>query len=255
MYLSTAHPLLLSGQGFPSRRVHKAGLAGTFQGTAGAGTPPELRVLPSLFPPQCASGLSTQSPSPFTHLEMSTSQLVCSVTDPSDETHTGIPLWPPRKVLCVCPGHSSCPRCPRHCSLAAFRTVALTPPIPEVFWPTCPQPGDMKLVPSWVLVIFPPALFPGSSEVKNQECFSSSVTFFFTSVYNRTQGFFFFFLNRIFKNIFIYFWLCWVFVATRGLSLVAASWGATLHCRPRAQRCQPQQPPEGFQQARPCELS
>ena len=92
-------------------------------------------------------------------------------------------------------------------------------------------------------------------EVKNQECFSSSVTFFFTSVYNRTQGFFFFFLNRIFKNIFIYFWLCWVFVAARGLSLVAASWGATLHCRPRAQRCKPQQPPEGFQQARPCELS
>ena len=51
MYLSTAHPLLLSGQGFPSRRVHKAGLAGTFQGTAGAGTPLSSgSFLPSSLP-------------------------------------------------------------------------------------------------------------------------------------------------------------------------------------------------------------
>ena len=34
---------------------------------------------------------------------------------------------------------------------------------------------------------------------------------------------FFFFLNFIY--LFIYFWLCWVFVSVRGLSLVAASGG------------------------------
>ena len=35
---------------------------------------------------------------------------------------------------------------------------------------------------------------------------------------------FFFFLNK-FIYLFIYFWLCWVFVSVRGLSLVAASGG------------------------------
>ena len=35
----------------------------------------------------------------------------------------------------------------------------------------------------------------------------------------RVKVFFFFF------NLFIYFWLCWVFVSVRGLSLVAASGG------------------------------
>ena len=40
-------------------------------------------------------------------------------------------------------------------------------------------------------------------------------------------GGFFFFLMFFFKliNLFIYFWLCWVFVSVRGLSLVAASGG------------------------------
>ena len=36
-------------------------------------------------------------------------------------------------------------------------------------------------------------------------------------------GFFFFFF--FFINLFIYFWLCWVFVSVRGLSLVVASGG------------------------------
>ena len=41
----------------------------------------------------------------------------------------------------------------------------------------------------------------------------------------------------IFLNLFIfYFWLHWVFVAVRGLSLVAAR-GATLRCGARASRC------------------
>ena len=39
---------------------------------------------------------------------------------------------------------------------------------------------------------------------------------------NSIQAFFFF---LFLKNLFIYFWLCWVFVSVRGLSLVAASGG------------------------------
>ena len=43
------------------------------------------------------------------------------------------------------------------------------------------------------------------------------------------RGCFFFFLidlsSFFFLNLFIYFWLCWVFVSVRGLSLVAASGG------------------------------
>ena len=39
------------------------------------------------------------------------------------------------------------------------------------------------------------------------------------------------FLFCFFKNLFLYFWLCWVFVAARGLSLVAASGGySSLRC-------------------------
>ena len=39
-------------------------------------------------------------------------------------------------------------------------------------------------------------------------------------------NFFFFLMNQQFKfYLFIYFWLCWVFVSVRGLSLVAASGG------------------------------
>ena len=45
----------------------------------------------------------------------------------------------------------------------------------------------------------------------------------------------FFFFNKFILFIY-YFWLCWVFVAARGLSLVAAS-GATLCCGARASHC------------------
>ena len=44
-----------------------------------------------------------------------------------------------------------------------------------------------------------------------------------------------FFKNK-FIYLFIYFWLCWVSVAARGLSLVVAS-GATLRCGARASHC------------------
>ena len=37
--------------------------------------------------------------------------------------------------------------------------------------------------------------------------------------------FLFYFISLIFIHLFIYFWLHWVFVAARGLSLVAASGG------------------------------
>ena len=40
-----------------------------------------------------------------------------------------------------------------------------------------------------------------------------------------------FFFKFLFINLFIYFWLCWVFVSVRGLSLVAASGGhSSLWC-------------------------
>ena len=39
------------------------------------------------------------------------------------------------------------------------------------------------------------------------------------------------FIFLFFKNLFIYFWLCWVFIAAGGLSLVAASGGcSSLRC-------------------------
>ena len=45
------------------------------------------------------------------------------------------------------------------------------------------------------------------------------------TLYEHIYIYIFFFIN--------YFWLCWVFVSVRGLSLVAAR-GATLHCGARA---------------------
>ena len=38
-------------------------------------------------------------------------------------------------------------------------------------------------------------------------------------------------------NLFIYLWLCWVFVAVRGLSLVGERGLLTLHCSVRASHC------------------
>ena len=49
--------------------------------------------------------------------------------------------------------------------------------------------------------------------------------------------FFFFFLNIIFYLFYFFLWLRWVFVAARGLSLVAVSGGATLCCSARASPC------------------
>ena len=46
----------------------------------------------------------------------------------------------------------------------------------------------------------------------------------FTSMLSTCCSLFLFFLNK-FIYLFIYFWVCWVFVSVRGLSLVAASGG------------------------------
>ena len=56
-------------------------------------------------------------------------------------------------------------------------------------------------------------------------------TIFFFFIYASKKRFFcFFFLINLFV-LFIYFWLCWVFVAAHGLSLVAASGGySSLQC-------------------------
>ena len=80
--------------------------------------------------------------------------------------------------------------------------------------------------------------------VKRKLTFPSPETFIFRSViwsqdgdkyypptvyvwlfFNMITDTFFFFFNFFFLNLFIYFWLCWVFVSVRGLSLVAASGG------------------------------
>ena len=39
---------------------------------------------------------------------------------------------------------------------------------------------------------------------------------------------FFFFFKHVHTALFIYFWLLWIFIAERGLSLVAKSWGYSL---------------------------
>ena len=45
-----------------------------------------------------------------------------------------------------------------------------------------------------------------------------------------------FFFPKLIYYLFIYLWLPWVFVAVHGVSLVAASGGATLRCGARASR-------------------
>ena len=54
---------------------------------------------------------------------------------------------------------------------------------------------------------------------------------------NTLAYFFFFSLLLLFLNLFIYFWLCWVFVAASGLSLVGARRGYPLLNGVRASHC------------------
>ena len=49
----------------------------------------------------------------------------------------------------------------------------------------------------------------------------------FLNMFPHLISFFFFFLTNLFIYLFL-FWLCWVFVAVRGLSLVAASGGYSM---------------------------
>ena len=68
---------------------------------------------------------------------------------------------------------------------------------------------------------------------------SKDSRYFSTVIKHGSQIFLdFFFLSKNYGDflkfyLFIYFWLCWIFVAAHRLSLVAAS-GATLHCGARA---------------------
>ena len=61
------------------------------------------------------------------------------------------------------------------------------------------------------------------------------ITAFFLHIYIPYNSPIYFFYKFIYI-LFIYFWLRWVFVAVRGLSLVAVSGGATLRCA-RASPC------------------
>ena len=54
--------------------------------------------------------------------------------------------------------------------------------------------------------------------------FCISFSFFFYTI-NEDTNFKFLFFSAHTSNLFIYFWVCWVFVSVRGLSLVAASGG------------------------------
>ena len=51
------------------------------------------------------------------------------------------------------------------------------------------------------------------------------VRYIFCKYFLSVHSFSFHFFKKLFIYLFIYFWLCWVFVSVRGLSLVAASGG------------------------------
>ena len=60
--------------------------------------------------------------------------------------------------------------------------------------------------------------------MRRQFALAGSSILYYTSIFIHLHFFFFFFKQySFFFNLFIYFWLCWVFVSVRGLSPVAAS--------------------------------
>ena len=87
---------------------------------------------------------------------------------------------------------------------------------PKIFtiWPFAEKVG-CHLKYSTCLVQFPSPLLPSLSALLIGAMYSRGVCLFI-----RNSFFFFKFIN--------FFWLRWVFVAARGLSLVAASWGCSL---------------------------
>ena len=64
---------------------------------------------------------------------------------------------------------------------------------------------------------------------------ASELFFFKAGSLLKCGHYIFFFL--IFIYLFIYFWLCWVFVSVRGLSIQLRQAGATLHRGARASHC------------------
>ena len=63
------------------------------------------------------------------------------------------------------------------------------------------------------------------SQLKHQAGGVPSFFFFFFLKEQVIYKLAFYFYFYLFKHYFIYLWLCWVFVAVRGLSLVVASGG------------------------------
>lgn len=122
MYLSTAHPLLLSGQGFPSRRVHKAGLAGTFQGTAGTGTPLSSG---SFLPPSLPNVLQVSPPRalPLSHTQKCQQANWSAVSPIPQMKHTQAFPCDHHKRCCVC--------APRSQQLSTLPTTPFTSSIQD----------------------------------------------------------------------------------------------------------------------------
>ena len=101
--------------------------------------------------------------------------------------------------------------------------------------------GEMKMCPEWVFSLF--SGIPAKWQALNLNCKAECLLPFHsyhpacTKVVCVDTSFLFFFncwlppvifflsFLFLFKNLFIYFWLCWVFLSVRGLSLVAASRG------------------------------
>ena len=69
-----------------------------------------------------------------------------------------------------------------------------------------------------------PCMFYGISYMLHGICWLRCISFFFFYIYIPQTQWFLFFVN-LFIYFIIYFWLCWVFVSVRGLSLVVASGG------------------------------
>ena len=92
--------------------------------------------------------------------------------------------------------------------------------------PHCTRISRLKIgvffYPAWPSLYYIQCISPCIITVRG-ECMKQHILYFIGNLSDFESSFFFFFLIIIY--LFIYFWLCWVFVSVRGLSPVAASGG------------------------------